>query len=48
MPPLLRNEASNIFKGRDREHLKSNGAELTVIGKGSHYKMDIILQNIGP
>jgi|GEM_PF-6972173 hypothetical protein len=30
MPPLLRNEASNIFKGRDREHLKSNSAELTV------------------
>jgi hypothetical protein len=24
MPPLLRNEAHNVFKGRDREHLKSN------------------------
>jgi hypothetical protein len=24
MPPLLRNEANNVFKERDREHLKSN------------------------
>lgn len=32
MPPLLKNEAYNVFKERDREHLKSNPRVLKTVG----------------
>jgi hypothetical protein len=30
MPPVLRNGACNLFKGRDKEHMRSNYFDLYV------------------